>query len=496
MAPRTRRKAALAAEARSECDTACIVSIITEWWLIIVIGKIERVRKNTAAKSNCRPEKRSSKGVTPLKTEQAQEDAIHWTNLAPQQDEQSDKEDIKADNTATKLSKEEDSLIRSEIDVPKSTASVSKPRKNPYGLTPGKSPYTEYDRPTAEECEQVHRLLSKMHGPKWRSKNPPRASAKVSGCGAVPFVVDAVLRTLLSASTTASNAGLALQGLITTFGSIDDSPDWDAVRRAPLPKVVESIKRAGLANMKGANIKSILDTVYIRNIEESKNPMNDPAEKTVIKDDNVKETVGQSPMLRMKYVENMSDEEAMTELTSLPGIGVKTAACVLMFNMGRDVFAVDTHVFRMCQWLGWVPNVKGLTRDRAFSHLEVHIPNHLKYPLHVQMVMHGRECLRCRANTSPNTEGWDEYDCPIDDFVHRTGPMKSGKRGGGSSKSANVISGRVKKANGNAKTPAKGRRTRGKQNTSDESDEREVAMDDVTDNGEAPSDSDNEMDED
>lgn len=429
-----------------------------------------------------------------MKDEVSKEDSKDWTDLPQNQDNTSDKENIKKEpksSTATKLSKEEDSLLRSEVDVPKTPSSGSKPRKNPYGLTPGKSPYPDYNRPTAEECTKVHELLSKMHGPKWRSKNPPRASAKVSGCGAVPFVVDAVLRTLLSASTTASNAGLALQGLIAAFGSIDDSPDWDAVRRAPLPKVVESIKRAGLANMKGANIKAILDTVYKRNLEEAKNPKNDPTEKSAdIKTEEAKETVGQSPMLRMKYVESMSDEEAMTELTSLPGIGVKTAACVLMFNMGRDVFAVDTHVFRMCQWLGWTPDVKGLTRDRAFSHLEVHVPNHLKYPLHVQMVMHGRECLRCRANTSPNTEGWDEFECPIDELVRRTGPMKGGSRGGATAKSGG---GKSSKGKGSGKSPTKGKRKR-RQESSDE--ESEAEMTDVTTGEGESSDFEGDMDED
>jgi len=342
-----------------------------------------------------------------------------------------------------------------------------------------------------------------MHGPKWRSKNPPRASAKVSGCGAVPFVVDAVLRTLLSASTTASNAGLALQGLIATFGSIDDSPDWDAVRRAPLPKVVESIKRAGLANMKGANIKAILNTVYERNVQEAdKNSTDDPTEKVEnIKVEEAQDIKGQSPMLRMKYVENMSDEEAMTELTSLPGIGVKTAACVLMFNMNRDVFAVDTHVFRMCQWLGWVPDIKGVTRDRAFSHLEVHVPNHLKYPLHVQMVMHGRECLRCRANTSPNTEGWDDFECPIDALVKRTGPMKGGSRSGGKNAKASNGRGTGSKSNGSGKSPAKGKRKR-RQDSSDESEvemeeteESEAQMDDVTDDEGGSSDQEEDSDE-
>lgn len=383
----------------------------------------------------------------------------------------------------TKLPKEEDSMLRSEVKLP----DKPKPGKHPYGLTPGTSPYPNYKSPSAEQCEEVHRLLSTMHGPKLRSKNPPRASATVTGCGAVPFVLDAVLRTLLSASTTAKNSATALKGLISTFGSIDDSPDWDAVRRATLPQVVDSIKRAGLANMKGKNIKAILDTVYNRNMQDAKSS-SAPAVKS--EDNDKKDVKGQSPMLRMAYVDKMSDEEAMTELTLLPGIGVKTAACVLLFNMGRDVFAVDTHVFRLTQWLGWLPpDVKGVTRDKTFSHLEVHIPAHLKYPLHAQFVTHGRECLRCRANTSPNTDGWDEAVCPIEDLVHRTGAMKQGKRKSGKENGKKAVAGRVTKKKGS---------TTGKKRKADyeDSEESESEVEMEATEPEEESESDVEMDDD
>lgn len=309
-----------------------------------------------------------------------------------------------------------------------STSEPRKKGKHPYGLTPGASPFPEYMSPSAEDCEEVHRLLSEVHGARLRPKVIPRASATVTGCGEVPFVLDAVLRTLLSANTSGRNSAMALKGLINAFGSVDDSPNWDAVRQAPLPAVIESIRRGGLANVKATNIKAILDTVYERNVKGNQKAEENKDLATTTKPGPKQDIIGQNPLLRIDYISKMSDDDAMIELVSLPGIGVKTAACVLMFNMGRDVFAVDTHIYRLCQWLGWLPETKGMTRDKAFSHLEVRIPNHLKYPLHKQLILHGRECVRCRANTSPSTQGWDDAVCPIENLVKRAGPMKSGKR--------------------------------------------------------------------
>src|SRR5947199_10445468 len=112
----------------------------------------------------------------------------------------------------------------------------------------------------------------------------------------------------------------------------------------------------------------------------------------------------------------------MTAFTKYPGVGVKTASCVMLFCMRRPSFAVDTHIYRLCKWLGWVPSTA--SRDETFSHCEVRIPDRLKYPLHQQLIAHGRTCGRCRAATGEGGEGWDSVDCPINDIVVRTGKRK------------------------------------------------------------------------
>src|SRR5581483_6576487 len=71
-----------------------------------------------------------------------------------------------------------------------------------------------------------------------------------------------------------------------------------------------------------------------------------------------------------------------------PGVGPKTAACVLVFAMGRAAFPVDTHVHRIVTRLGWIP--PQTTADRAYRLLGPLIPPSARYDLHVALIGHGR----------------------------------------------------------------------------------------------------------
>jgi endonuclease III len=130
----------------------------------------------------------------------------------------------------------------------------------------------------------------------------------------------------------------------------------------------------------------------------------------------------QETLLNLDYISKLDVDEAMEELIKLPGIGVKTASCVILFRMQIPSFAVDTHVHRLCNWLGWVP--AGTSRDKTFSHCEVRVPDHLKYSLHQLFIRHGKKCYRCRAVTSAGTQEWDETVCPIEHLVKRLEPKK------------------------------------------------------------------------
>ena len=81
-------------------------------------------------------------------------------------------------------------------------------------------------------------------------------------------------------------------------------------------------------------------------------------------------------------------------LTSLRGVGPKSARCIMMYSLGREVFPVDTHVNRICQRLGIIP--VGLHHKKAQEALSEMFPRKLRFSLHVNMLSHGREVCRPR----------------------------------------------------------------------------------------------------
>jgi len=88
-----------------------------------------------------------------------------------------------------------------------------------------------------------------------------------------------------------------------------------------------------------------------------------------------------------------SDAELETFLTSLPGIAVKSAKCVMMYSLDRRVLPVDTHLRRLAERVGWVS--KGLSERRIHAELEGMVAPELRYSLHVNSIWHGRSI--CRA---------------------------------------------------------------------------------------------------
>lgn len=313
-------------------------------------------------------------------------------------------------------------------------------KKFGYGLTPGQTPYPDFKFPSAEACRQVNDLLSKAHGEVIAPKTIPEPSLTVTGCGEVPSVLDALIRTLLSGATTGSNSARAFNGLVQRFGTLTEgigkgSVNWDAVRQAPLNDVFEAIKSGGLADIKSKNLKALLDQVYEENQERKNRHTAEESsatdnEKAKISTDEAKEAEevkeydiasANDHFLNLQYIHKYKTGKALRALIRYPGIGPKTAACVLLFCLQRPCFAVDTHIFRICKWLGWVPDKAN--EITAFSHLDVKIPDELKYSLHQLFIKHGKECPRCRAITSPTSADWDK-GCVIEDLVKRTGRKK------------------------------------------------------------------------
>jgi endonuclease III len=331
--------------------------------------------------------------------------------------------------------------VKQEDGVPKETPVAKTPKKKEsYGLTPGISPYPDYAHPTHEECREVVRLLEKVHGHVEAPRAIPPPALNVAGCGEVPSVLDALIRTRLSANTTNKNSSTAFQGLVARFGTLKEgigkgSVDWDAVRRAPQKEVFEAIKRGGLADRKSKDIQAILQMAYEENQERKAallDPNSDPAGAEGEPEREKQEEIAKAKqhIISLDHLHLLSTDDAINKMLTYPGIGPKTASCVALFCLQRPSFAVDTHVFRLCQYLGWVPKTttKGqpkVDRNTTYSHCDVRIPDELKYPLHQLLIRHGKTCPRCRAVTGQTSEGW-EKGCPIEHLVKRHGAKKGG----------------------------------------------------------------------
>jgi endonuclease III len=190
----------------------------------------------------------------------------------------------------------------------------------------------------------IHRRLVKRFG----ELVPPRATDPL----------DELVLTVLSQHTSDVNADRA-------FGSLRAAyPSWANVVAARPSDVADVIRSGGLANTKAPRIQAILHEVAERE--------------------------GQYTLDRLR---DLSDAEARYYLTSLPGIGPKTAAVVLSFALGRDAMPVDTHVHRVTRRLGIVPDKA--TAERADRILHELVPDGLRTPLHVAFIRLGREI--CKA---------------------------------------------------------------------------------------------------
>ncbi len=192
---------------------------------------------------------------------------------------------------------------------------------------------------------QIARILGETYGyPTWRPHLSP---------------LEELVSTILSQNTTDHNRDMAFEALRARF------PTWEAVRDAPPQAVIDAIRSAGLANTKGPRIQAAL-----RRISEERGA------------------------LTLDFLEGMDVEAAKAWLTSLEGIGPKTAAIILLFALNKPAFPVDTHVHRVTKRLGLIgPKTSA---ERAHAELEAIIPPQDYYPAHLNFIRHGRQLCKAR----------------------------------------------------------------------------------------------------
>lgn len=137
-------------------------------------------------------------------------------------------------------------------------------------------------------------------------------------------------------------------------------PRWEDVFKAAVKEVAKALFNAGLSNQKARNLKTVLYKL--------------------------KADFGRVSLAPLK---DLSDGEIEDYLSSLPGVGKKSARCIMLYSFGREVFPVDAHCFRIIKRLGWLKQ-DGKYNDKTADEIQSMIPVGLRYSLHVNMVAHGR----------------------------------------------------------------------------------------------------------
>jgi endonuclease-3 len=172
--------------------------------------------------------------------------------------------------------------------------------------------------------------------------------------------VDELVCTILSQNTTDAARDRAFDSLRAAY------PTWEAVAAAPVADVEDRIRVCGLANQKAPRIQGAL-----RAIEER--------------------TGGP---LELDFLRDMPVEEARAWLTSIDGIGVKTASIVLLFAFEKPALPVDTHVHRVAGRLGLIP--AAMSAEKAHAALEALVDPDDYLAFHMALIRHGREVCRAR----------------------------------------------------------------------------------------------------
>ncbi len=206
------------------------------------------------------------------------------------------------------------------------------------------------------KARTLHHRLLKLYGvPRW---------SRTDG-------VSELVSTILSQNTNDGNRDLAYTRLRARF------PTWEQVRDARTEAVIDAIRPAGLANQKGPRIQAALKHITVERGE-----------------------------LNIDFLGDLPVEEGRQWLTSIHGVGPKTAAIVLLFCYDKPAFPVDTHVHRVSGRLGLIgPKV---TAEQAHAILEKLCPDQQYGVFHLNIIRHGREVCHAR---NPECER-----CPLQDM--------------------------------------------------------------------------------
>jgi len=172
--------------------------------------------------------------------------------------------------------------------------------------------------------------------------------------------LDELVLTILSQNTNDTNRDRAYAELRQTL------PSWEDVADAPLPVIERAIRSGGLAPTKAPRIRAVLRALRERGIG-----------------------------LDDRALRRIRHDRLYQLLVDLPGVGPKTAACVLLFSLDRPYFPVDTHVHRVAIRLGLI--APKATAVRTQEELQAVLAPREMYEVHMNLIRHGRHvCVALR----------------------------------------------------------------------------------------------------
>lgn len=216
---------------------------------------------------------------------------------------------------------------------------------------------------------EKNKLIKKVDALLVKHFGIPRRASKL------PNPVDMLIATILSQNTNDNNSYKAFQKLKEKY------PTWEEAAKAKRISIESVIKIAGLGKQKSHAIKNFLSEIVKKENEIS-----------------------------LEYLKDINEQKAIEALMSYNGVGVKTASCVLLFAMDRNICPVDTHVHRTVNRIGIV---SAKTPDKTFEQLNKDFPPKIAHSFHTNLIRLGREickpknpsCGICPLNKICNYEG-------------------------------------------------------------------------------------------
>lgn len=172
----------------------------------------------------------------------------------------------------------------------------------------------------------------------------------------LPDPVDLIIATILSQNTNDKNSFKAFQNLKNKF------KNWEETTKTDRRKIESIIRVAGLGKQKSAAIKNLL-----------------------------KELMNKNKKISLDYLRKETNNDVLNELVNFKGVGIKTASCVLLFSLDRNVCPVDTHVHRTLNRIGLVQTK---TPDKTFDIINKQLPPNIAHQFHTNLIRLGREICR------------------------------------------------------------------------------------------------------